>query len=130
MAFRSALERLAGRARHEPTAIMCAEEDPKRCHCLLLACADWVRRYGGMIFHIRGNERIELEKRAAEDIRAVLRAVDSQFVLNKIQALLRPSEDTRGSRGGLPSPREDSFEWRRGDLFIRELYLPGTHGSS
>ena len=68
-AFRAALGRLAGRARREPTAIMCAEEDPQRCHRLHLVCAAWVSRYGGKIFHIRGNGRIELEKRVAGQLK-------------------------------------------------------------
>ena len=68
-AFCAALERLAGRARCEPTGIMCAEEDPLRCHRLHLVCAAWVSRYGGKIFHIRGNGRIELEKRVAGQLK-------------------------------------------------------------
>ncbi len=58
-AFGEALGRLKERARAAPTAILCAEEDPRRCHRLHLVSAAWAERWGEEIFHIRGDGRVE-----------------------------------------------------------------------
>ena len=59
-AFKEALARLAAYAETAPTAIMCAEEDPARCHRLHLICAAWAPRFGDAIFHIRKGGRVEI----------------------------------------------------------------------
>lgn len=48
--FQSALDRLCGLARAHPTAVMCAEADPARCHRLLLA--DLLTLRGLTVVHI------------------------------------------------------------------------------
>jgi uncharacterized protein (DUF488 family) len=58
--FRAGIDRLlvlAGRAR---TAILCAEEDPTRCHRRLLVTPALLAR-GAAVEHIRGDGRIERE---------------------------------------------------------------------
>ena len=63
--FRSALERLVARARRRPTAVMCAEAVPWRCHRRILA--DHLVARGHEVRHILGPERApahELHPRA------------------------------------------------------------------
>ncbi len=64
-AFRKGLAHLAKLAKEKPTAIMCAEEDPRHCHRLHLVCAEWVPRFGENIFHIRKGGRVETHKEVA-----------------------------------------------------------------
>jgi uncharacterized protein (DUF488 family) len=55
--FRDALARLQVKAASEPTAVMCAEADPQRCHRQLLADALVAR--GARVLHILGPGRLE-----------------------------------------------------------------------
>ncbi|MBI3128705.1 MAG: DUF488 domain-containing protein [Candidatus Tectomicrobia bacterium] len=64
--FAGGLERLKAQAEKEPTAILCAEEDPKKCHRLGLVGAAWMERFGGGLLHIRGNGRVEAEEPPAQ----------------------------------------------------------------
>lgn len=50
--FRNAVDALAGLARTERTAMMCAEGSWARCHRGLLA--DWFREHGWRVWHISG----------------------------------------------------------------------------
>lgn len=63
--FRKALAHLARLAEEMPTAILCAEEDPRRCHRLHLVCAGWAARYGDRIYHIRKGGRVESHREVA-----------------------------------------------------------------
>ncbi|MEE9275011.1 MAG: DUF488 domain-containing protein, partial [bacterium] len=63
--FREALARLRRHAEERPSAILCAEEDPRRCHRLHLVSAAWAEEVGEEIFHIRGNGRVETQKEVA-----------------------------------------------------------------
>ncbi len=56
-AFDEALDRLAGLASEAPTAIMCAEAVPWRCHRSLIADA-WMAR-GGIVLHVVSAARAE-----------------------------------------------------------------------
>jgi len=56
--FKAGIERLAVLARERRTAILCAEEDPARCHRRLLV-APALRRAGVAVVHIRGDARLE-----------------------------------------------------------------------
>jgi uncharacterized protein (DUF488 family) len=60
--FQKGLSHLAKLAEETPTAIMCAEEDPRHCHRLHLICAEWAPRYGEAIRHIRKGRRVESHK--------------------------------------------------------------------
>ncbi len=64
-AFQEALERVYERAREGPTAVLCAEENPRSCHRLHLISAAWAERFGEDILHIRGGGRVETQKEAA-----------------------------------------------------------------
>lgn len=59
--FQEALDRLQKRAAEAPTAILCAEENPRDCHRLHLVAAAWVERFRGKVLHIRGNGKVEAE---------------------------------------------------------------------
>lgn len=56
--FMAGIERLLRLARERRTAILCAEEDPARCHRRLLV-APALRRAGHSVVHIRGGGRLE-----------------------------------------------------------------------
>jgi uncharacterized protein (DUF488 family) len=56
--FQAGIERLAELARARRTAILCAEEDPARCHRRLLV-APALQRLGFDIVHLRGDGRLE-----------------------------------------------------------------------
>jgi len=58
--FVSGLDRLAGMARSGPTAIMCAEDDPRRCHRRLLITPGLMQR-DLTVLHIRSDGRVEPE---------------------------------------------------------------------
>ena len=58
--FLRGVERLVALARERATAIMCAEEDPRRCHRHLLI-APALRERGIQVVHIRGDGRLEAE---------------------------------------------------------------------
>lgn len=67
--FRSALDSLAGTARSCRLALLCAEEDPSRCHRRFLLTPPLLRR-GLEVLHLRGDGRVEpeslyLERQAA-----------------------------------------------------------------
>ena len=57
--FIYAMERLRTRVEKEPTAVLCAEENPRNCHRLHLVSAAWVESCGENISHIRGDGRVE-----------------------------------------------------------------------
>lgn len=56
--FKAGVDRLLELARERRTAILCAEEDPTRCHRRLLV-APALRRAGAVVAHIRGDGRLE-----------------------------------------------------------------------
>jgi uncharacterized protein (DUF488 family) len=56
--FKAGIDRLLGLARERATAILCAEEDPGRCHRRLLVTPA-LRRAGVTVVHIRGDGRVE-----------------------------------------------------------------------
>jgi uncharacterized protein (DUF488 family) len=58
--FKDGIERLVGCARERMTAIMCAEEDPGRCHRRLLVTPA-LERAGVAVVHLRGDGRREPE---------------------------------------------------------------------
>lgn len=55
-----ALDEVAASARQVPTAILCAEEDPRRCHRRFLLTPPLVAR-GFDVVHIRGDGRLQPE---------------------------------------------------------------------
>ena len=57
--FIHALERLRTRVGKEPTAVLCAEENPRNCHRLHLVSAAWAESCDENISHIRGDGRVE-----------------------------------------------------------------------
>ena len=57
--FIRAMERLRAQVGKEPTAVLCAEENPRNCHRLHLISAAWVESFGENISHIRGDGRVE-----------------------------------------------------------------------
>ena len=57
--FILAMERLRALAGKEPTAVLCAEENPGNCHRLHLISAAWAESCGENISHIRGDGRVE-----------------------------------------------------------------------
>lgn len=61
--FKAGVEQLVALARERRTAIMCAEEDPGRCHRLLLVTPA-LKRAGVTVVHLRGNGRLEPEDAA------------------------------------------------------------------
>jgi len=63
--FQAGIERIIELARRGPTAILCAEEDPGRCHRRLLVTPVLIER-GIAVEHIRGDGRLEAEG-TAED---------------------------------------------------------------
>lgn len=63
--FQAGIDRLIELARRGPTAILCAEEDPGRCHRRLLVTPVLIERRIA-VAHIRGDGRLEAEG-TAED---------------------------------------------------------------
>ncbi len=61
--FKAGVERLVALARERRTAIMCAEEDPARCHRWLLVTPA-LKRAGATVVHLRGDGRLEPEDAA------------------------------------------------------------------
>src|SRR5688572_27402008 len=59
--FKAGVERLVALARARRTAIMCAEEDPARCHRRLLVTPA-LERAGVTVVHLRGDGRLEPEQ--------------------------------------------------------------------
>jgi uncharacterized protein (DUF488 family) len=59
--YRRGIEALAGELARARVSIMCAEEDPARCHRRLLVARTLVRR-GTLVRHIRGSGALELEE--------------------------------------------------------------------
>ena len=57
--FIRAMSRLRTRVGKEPTAVLCAEENPRNCHRLHLVSAAWAESFGENISHIRGDGRVE-----------------------------------------------------------------------
>ncbi len=57
--FIRAMERLGTQVEKEPTAILCAEENPRNCHRLHLISTAWSEGRGENISHIRGDGRVE-----------------------------------------------------------------------
>jgi len=62
--FKAGIERLAVLALERTTAIMCAEEDPERCHRRLLITPA-LERAALSVVHVRGDGRLEPERGAA-----------------------------------------------------------------
>ena len=58
--FKAGIEHLVELARGRRSAILCAEEDPARCHRRLLV-APALRHRGLEVVHIRGDGRIDLD---------------------------------------------------------------------
>lgn len=61
--FKAGIERLVALALERRTAIMCAEEDPARCHRRLLVTPA-LKRAGLTVVHVRGDGRLEPEDAA------------------------------------------------------------------
>jgi uncharacterized protein (DUF488 family) len=61
--FKAGVERLVTLARERRTVIMCAEEDPGRCHRRLLVTPA-LKRAGVTVVHLRGDGRLEPEDAA------------------------------------------------------------------
>ena len=57
--FIRAMSRLRTQVEKEPTAVLCAEENPRNCHRLHLISAAWAESCGENISHIRGDGRVE-----------------------------------------------------------------------
>ncbi len=57
--FILAMERLRKQVGKEPTAVLCAEENPRNCHRLHLVSAAWTESCDENISHIRGHGRVE-----------------------------------------------------------------------
>jgi len=63
--FQAGLERLLEETARRPVVVMCAEEDPLRCHRFLMLCPE-LTRLGIAPLHIRKEGQIETQE-AAED---------------------------------------------------------------
>lgn len=57
--FILAMERLRAQVEKEPSAVLCAEENPRNCHRLHLISAAWAESCDENISHIRGDGRVE-----------------------------------------------------------------------
>lgn len=62
---KAGIEQLVGLAHERRTAILCAEEDPGRCHRRLLVAAA-LRPRGVTIIHIRGDGRLDSDEPGKE----------------------------------------------------------------
>jgi len=56
--YQAGIDRLLEIASHQPSVIMCAEEDPLRCHRHRLVTQTLLER-GVIVWHIRGDNRLE-----------------------------------------------------------------------
>jgi uncharacterized protein (DUF488 family) len=65
--YQRGIARLVEEAARARACVMCAEEDPARCHRRLLVARTLVRR-GARIRHIRGSGALELEEALAADL--------------------------------------------------------------
>ncbi len=63
--FTRAMKRLRALVEKTPTAILCAEENPRNCHRFHLISAAWVESCGANISHIRGDGRVETHTQTA-----------------------------------------------------------------
>lgn len=63
--FIRAMARLRAQVKREPTAILCAEENPRNCHRLHLISAAWAESCNENISHIRGDGRVETHAQIA-----------------------------------------------------------------
>ena len=54
-----AMERLRASVKKVPTAVLCAEENPRNCYRLHLISAAWADNHDENISHIRGDGRVE-----------------------------------------------------------------------
>lgn len=63
--FILAMDRLRTQVGMEPTAVLCAEENPRNCHRLHLISAAWVENCGENILHIRGDGHVETHAQIA-----------------------------------------------------------------
>jgi uncharacterized protein (DUF488 family) len=63
--FKAGIARLVELAQRRRTAILCAEEDPGRCHRRLLV-APTLRQSGVTVVHIRGDGRLDAYESAKE----------------------------------------------------------------
>jgi len=57
--FIRAMERLRVQVEKVPTAVLCAEENPRNCHRLHLISTAWAESCDENISHIRGDGRVE-----------------------------------------------------------------------
>lgn len=57
--FIRAMSRLRTQVGKEPTAVLCAEENPRNCHRLHLISVAWAESCGENIRHIRGDGLVE-----------------------------------------------------------------------
>ena len=57
--FIRAMGRLKEQVEKTPTAVLCAEENPRNCHRLHLISAAWAENCGEYILHIRADGRME-----------------------------------------------------------------------
>jgi uncharacterized protein (DUF488 family) len=64
--FKAGIERLVALASERKTAILCAEEDPGRCHRRLLV-APALRQRDVSVVHIRGDGRLDSDDPASGD---------------------------------------------------------------
>ncbi len=60
--YQQAIDRLLGLAGRKRTAILCAEEDPQRCHRQHLVSQTLLQR-GVTVWHIRGSGQVERARR-------------------------------------------------------------------
>ena len=59
--FKRGISQVLGGLKKYRTCIMCAEEDPTRCHRNLLVASS-LRKEGVIVFHIRGDGRIQTDE--------------------------------------------------------------------
>jgi uncharacterized protein (DUF488 family) len=69
--FVAALQRVLALAREQPVALLCGEEDPRRCHRRMLVGRELTAR-GWEVVHIRGDGRLEPEGELLEQERRQL----------------------------------------------------------
>ena len=64
--YRRGIKRILGGLKKYRVCIMCAEEDPTSCHRNLLV-AESLRQKGVLVFHIRGDGRIQTDEELWKD---------------------------------------------------------------
>lgn len=64
--YRRGIKRILGGLKRYRVCIMCAEEDPTSCHRNLLV-AESLRQKGVLVFHIRGDGRIQTDEELWKD---------------------------------------------------------------